>query len=118
MAKPFEVGKTYKTRDGRDARVICTDRENNTPYKVIALVNGVYGNYGEAVLSYTPEGLNSAGIPFSDSDLIPEKEKIEGWVRVLHTRDGLAFGDVVYATKYGALNSGEALVAIKIEYEG
>lgn len=35
----FEVGKTYKTRDGHDARVICVDAESDA-FPVIALIGG------------------------------------------------------------------------------
>jgi hypothetical protein len=35
----FEVEKTYKTRDGRDARVICVDADLDGGQQIIALVD-------------------------------------------------------------------------------
>ena len=56
----IEMGKQYRTRDGRKVRVLCTDRKHSF-YPVIALMpskDGDFDQYG----TYTSEGL------FSDSD--------------------------------------------------
>lgn len=37
--KPIEMGKKYRTRDGREVRVLCIDR-NNGVFSVVALVGG------------------------------------------------------------------------------
>lgn len=59
MDRIFEVGKTYKTRDGRDARVICIDR--NCDYPIVILLKT--SNTHEAIMSLT-----SNGYRYRDSD--------------------------------------------------
>lgn len=43
----FKVGRFYKTRDGRKARVICVDALNNWPLVALVLTDGseVYFDY-------------------------------------------------------------------------
>lgn len=43
LTLPLEVGKKYLTRDGRVARVICTDRKSDVQRPVVTLVD--FGNY-------------------------------------------------------------------------
>lgn len=40
--RPFEVGDVTKTRDGRDARIICVDHKNSRGHPVIALILGTH----------------------------------------------------------------------------
>lgn len=65
--KPFDLkeynrlvaeGKTPKlvTRDGRSAKIICTDRDNH--FQVVALVKG---KFTEMVLTYSSKGAYSEG---------------------------------------------------------
>lgn len=63
----FEVGKTYKTRDGRDARVICVDREGIRP--IIALVRQV--DKDEFLMEYRPGGYDNMDGVESSLDLMP-----------------------------------------------
>lgn len=116
MPKPFEVGKTYKTRDGRDARVICIDRMGQD-YPLVVLVMQPYEK-AENALSYPVNGKWAKAGVDSPLDLIPDKEKIEGWLRVWRVGNNLRFGDI-YATEHQAAHPliGEAAGAIKIEYE-
>jgi hypothetical protein len=37
------IDKKYKTRDGRAARIICTDKKGEKDYPVLALVTNQYG---------------------------------------------------------------------------
>lgn len=50
----IEMGKKYKTRDGRSARVICIDREGACP--VIALIQT---DFHEAIIPYRADGTHS-----------------------------------------------------------
>ena len=71
----IEVGKTYKTRDGRKARVICVDRLG--PHDtVVALVRG---SAYENVICYPPEGFYDS-TEESPEDLVEEwREPLEVW---------------------------------------
>lgn len=62
----FEVGKTYKTRDGRDARVICVDRADEVR-PIVALVMDVDGNEG----LYTFRESGKYGLGRAHVDLMP-----------------------------------------------
>ena len=47
----FDLSKPFQTRDGRKARIICTDKKGD--YPIVALVES---NGSEDVLSYTKKG--------------------------------------------------------------
>lgn len=80
----FEVGKTYKTRDGREARVICIDRKvpsDATPAQIVALVT--MKNGFEGVHTYRSDG--SKGWEHTPGDLLLPAPKV--WV-VAAVEDG------------------------------
>lgn len=72
------------TRDGREARVICTDRADEN-YPIIALVKIKSPNGIEWCESFTIDGKNSVRIKESDLDLFFAPEKNEGWLNIYHT---------------------------------
>ena len=83
----IEVGKTYETRDGRLARVICTDRKfDDTP--VVALVTNKGGQ--EWCYGYHSDGTSYCN---SDCDLIREHVPVTyRWYRVFgHKEVGTAW---------------------------
>lgn len=86
--KPIEMGKKYRTRDGREVRVLCTDA-NHKIYPIVALMerDGV-----DVVNRYTLCGQYSAGAE-SHLDLIEvspfEDFKIDDPVMVRHRDDGI-----------------------------
>ena len=53
----IEVGKTYETRDGRLARVICTDRKQTSDAPVMALVTEKDGE--EWCYGYSADGVSA-----------------------------------------------------------
>lgn len=76
LANPL---KKVVTRDGRDVRIICTDRVSEQGYPLVALVmtDGnecvcTYNTFGEFYTSDTNHGL----------DLFFAPEKHEGWVNI------------------------------------
>ena len=78
LAKAMENGGRCQTRDGRPARIICTDQKDEH-YPVVALV----GDDGEAPQVYTSGGKYyhcDQGI--SDRDLVNIPVMREGWVNV------------------------------------
>lgn len=89
----FEVGRVYKTRDGRDARVICVD--SAVPkYPIIALMKD--GEL-EAVSSHTRDGkFVFTGIE-NINDLMLPAPKV--WV-VAAVEDGVLFHSVTAHDKF------------------
>lgn len=74
----IEVGKTYETRDGRLARVICVDRKFSGDAPVIALVTNADGM--EWTYGYNAEGVCSGE---SKNDLMREHVPVTyRWYRV------------------------------------
>ena len=99
------------TRDGRNARIICTDAK--ALYPIIALVESP-NHVDEIASSYTKDGYFSPGEEY-DCDLFFASEKHEGWVNIYpQGRLGGLYGSAEKAKQ----NAGSALIAIvKIEWE-
>lgn len=77
--KPFDPTKPVQTRDGRKARIICTNRKasSGTNRPVVALIEALTPLEGESLILYTSEGyFNLPGEP-SGLDLINVLEKHE-----------------------------------------
>lgn len=126
--KQFDVQEYLKdpdrkivTRDGRAARVLCTDRISDT-WPVVALV---LDEEGEAVRTFHENGecflIDESPDP---CDLFFAPEKKTGWINVSRIASGTAgeitYTGAVYPTKEEAIAgySGVGLLAtIKIEWE-
>jgi hypothetical protein len=54
MPHEIKVGDVYKTKNGRTARIIATDKEGND-YPIVALVKDKNGDH-ETILAYTRDG--------------------------------------------------------------
>lgn len=100
--RPFSLEEYLKdpsrkvvTRDGRNVRIVCTDRKGEG-YPIVALVDS---KWGESTTIHTKDGkyvLNNA----SDCDLFFAPEKHEGWMHIYKHIDGHCEGDgVIYNTK-------------------
>ena len=106
------------TRDGRNARIICTDkRDLNFP--IIALVETIPGGE-EETNTYTKDGeYYTAGSDILDLFFAPETH--EGWINVYRNNDSHTYAGAVYDSKEDAekrKESGENYVTtIKIEWE-
>lgn len=79
----FEPTKPVQTRDGRKARVICTNLHwydgRGRPI-VYLIMNGA----GEAICTCDKDG-RSTGYPADDLINIPEKRRVVGWVNIYDT---------------------------------
>ena len=74
----FELGKSYKTRDGRWARIICVDREGKD--SIIALIP--FDKEGhEGIYAYNANGRSFDDYQ-SESDLMPPKIKRTVYINV------------------------------------
>lgn len=62
------MDKTYRTRDGRQVRVICVDR-NGAPHSVVALVRDPHTGVDQ-IKTCNPDGRTLPDAPDRDGDLI------------------------------------------------
>ena len=82
------------TRDGRNVRIVCTDRKSDT-FPIVVLIEGCYQ---ENICEYTKDGLCSHGIECT-CDLFFAPIKKEGWVNMYKTRSGGAQIGQIYSSK-------------------
>lgn len=104
------------TRDGKDARIICTNR-NHHKYSVVALIQK---DCAEIVQCYTTEGRYRGGMQ-SAEDLFFAPEKKEGWINLYKMNSIISPGPRAYDTKEEAESAaGDKsyyISTIKIEWE-
>ena len=123
--KPFSLDEYLKnpnrkvvTRNGRSARIICTDAKGNYPI-VVLIEEGGYDN----ALSYTKDGKLYVG-ETNDYDLFFAPEKHEGWLNIYRS-DECGFymrGKSPYKSKDEADEIAKAnpktfFTTVKIEWE-
>ena len=116
--KPFNLEEHLKnpnrkvvTRNGRSARIICTDAKGNYPI-VVLIEEGGYDN----ALSYTKDGKLYVG-ETNDYDLFFAPEKHEGWVNVYRDFDDVMCGSVFATEEDAKCNAKTAIATVKIEWE-
>lgn len=122
--KEFNIQKAREghpvcTRDGRKARIVCTDYKSiGADRPILALIE--QENDTEEVVAFKNNGSFGA-LGISDYDLMMATTKHEGWVNIY--RDGGWFGTSVkvYQTKEGAIkeavNDKTYIGTTKIEFE-
>ena len=107
------------TRDGRKARIICTDRRDLN-FPIIALIENISGK-GEKAYSYTKEGWNYSYC--SDNlELFFAPEKHEGYINIYRNEyEDYYKGKIIYSSKEDAIKRGEKtpdyITTTKIEWE-
>lgn len=73
--KPFDPTKPIQTRDGRKARILCTDLKfHNCPIAAAILYDHL-----EHVYAFSGDGKYNGGMPESPIDLINIPEKLYGF---------------------------------------
>ena len=105
------------TRDGKDAKIICTDGSNKT-YPILALIQN---EEGKDVLSYTNDGMNVKGYE-SPFDLFFVNEKKNGWVNLYKSGNNVIFGsnrpyNSKELAKDNIMCAFDYLTTIKIDWE-
>ena len=121
--KPFNLEEYLKcsskklvTRDGRKARVICTDRLMED-FPICGLVDE---NGEEYYYSYTINGKHLIDSD-SDADLFFTPEKCEGWVNLYRNASYAASAGCVFTSEKEAKESiyspSRYVTTIKIEWE-
>ena len=116
--KPFSLEEYIKnpnrkvvTRNGRSARIICTDAKGNYPI-VVLIEEGGYDN----ALSYTKDGKLYVG-ETNDYDLFFAPEKHEGWVNVYRDFDDVMCGSVFATEEDAKCKAKTAIATVRIEWE-
>ena len=110
------------TRNGRNVRIICTDKKGYE-YPIVALIENKLEGF-ESVLYYTKDGKCTAN-ESSDMDLFFAPEKHEGWINLFKGTFANAnayLGESrIYSSKEIAEREGRSysnyLSTIKIEWE-
>ena len=114
--------KKVVTRDGRNARIICTNAKNN--YPIVALIEMPNGRERQPC-GYKRDGTYIIGEKLS-CDLFFAPEKKIGWANVYkYTFGGTHLGEVIYNSKEEAENNAKVyetdintyITTIKIEWE-
>ena len=106
------------TRNGRNVRVLCTDRKGTAP--IIALVNGGLPDCEELCYSFFPDGKKYEKNE-SDIDLFFAPTKHEDYINLYHNGGGYFLGGGVYTSeenaKYIAYGDNQYITTIKVEWE-
>ena len=103
------------TRDGRNARIICTDMKSTT-YPVVALIEN--GSGYEELFTFSKNGEYAVN-ESSRSDLFFAPEKHEGWVNIYQVGKNKKCG-FIYETEEAAkdqFESNEHIATVKVEWE-
>lgn len=109
--------RTVVTRDGRNVRIICTDKRD-TDFPIVALVEC---EDKEETCHYTKNGCWDFDTE-SEKDLFFATEKREGWVNIFENPNNNVFiGSTAYKTKESAKRRGKGnkfyITTTKIEWE-
>ena len=103
------------TRDGRKARIVCTDMKNYQP--ILALITE--GNR-EDIRFYCQNGAWCNEFPNHKFDLVFAPVKKKGWINIFRCKTDLYIGDV-FETKEEAEKMGKLsknyITTIKIKWE-
>ena len=103
------------TRDGKKARIVCTDMKNKQP--ILALITE--GNR-EDIHFYYQNGVWCNDFPNHKLDLVFAPDKKKGWINIFRCKTDLYIGDV-FETKEEAEKMGKLsknyITTIKIEWE-
>ena len=121
--KPFNLKEYLKnpskkmvTRDGRDVRIICTDRVSEKGYTLVALV---MNDGHEFVHAYNMYGQFYTGDTNHDLDLFFAPEKHEGWVNIYRDFkiDELCCRYIFPSEEEAKRAASDSIATAKIEWE-
>ena len=107
--------KKVVTRDGKNARIICTDAKNN--YPIVALIETSNGKERQPC-GYKKDGTYVAGEELS-CDLFFAPEKHEGWINIYEEGANRYLDGCICVTKEEAkrIRGYDYITTIKIEWE-
>ena len=107
------------TRDGKNARIICTNAKNN--YPIVALIEMPNGREMQP-RGYKEDGTYIIGERLSCYDLFFAPEKHEGWLNIYRSESGFYLRGNPYKSKEEADEVAKAnyktfCTTVKIEWE-
>ena len=106
------------TRDGRKARIVCTDRAGLNAKPIVALITLPNGD--EVIKTFWNNGFETTAIE-GENDLFFVPTKHEGWMNLYKKGLGLVIGDLVRdseeAAKKIAAGDEDYITTIKVEWE-
>lgn len=116
MTKPFDPTKPVQTRDGRAARIICTDLKGTPGASIVALITEKQGHEVTYTVSDNGTFWWNRDAPGSVNDLVNIPTKRSGWINIYSDRK---VGSVIYAIKEQAVCDaiGAPCATIQIEWE-
>ena len=108
------------TRDGRKARIVCTDRKGLNTKPIVALITLPNGD--EIVKCFWEDGIETRGVEENIHDLFFAPEKHEGWIIINKWPDGERdTNGIIYDTELDIPNitpvGVKRVATIKIEWE-
>ena len=101
------------TRDGRNARIICTDAKND--YPIVALIEAPNGKERQPC-GYKKDGTYVVGEKLS-CDLFFAPEKHEGWLNIYHSENGFYLRGTPYKTKEEVAKANHETFCTTIKFE-
>lgn len=106
------------TRDGRNVRIVCTNRRGLNVKPIAALITIPNGD--EIIITYWENGVATRGYEDNPNDLFFATEKKEGWVNLFKINSTITTGEV-YNTeeeaKSAVINTSIYISTVKIEWE-
>lgn len=103
------------TRNGRNVRIICTDKKG-FDYPIVALIENKLEGF-EGALYYTKDGKYIAN-ESSDSDLFFAPEKHEGYVSIYRgVKNDDYFTVGIFDSEEKAKERGGSIATVKVEWE-
>lgn len=121
----FDPKKPVRTRDGRKARILCTDWKNNSERPILCLIERKRHQKEENSVEH-PVAYDEYGKPWgrreeTDDDLVNIPERIERWHNVYVYPPDLVMGTTTHLTKLeaneAASTSRKALIKLVYESE-
>lgn len=111
--------RKVETRDGRKARIVCTDRAGLNTKPIVALITLPNGD--EVIKTFWNNGFETTAIE-GENDLFFAPEKHEGWIIINKWPDGERdTNGIIYNTELDVPNmspvGGKRVAKIKIEWE-
>ena len=106
------------TRDGRKARIICTDRAGLNAKPIVALITLPNGD--EVIKTFWDNGIETAGSE-DKNDLFFAPTKHTDYINLYFNEGGYFLGGGVYTSeekaKYIAIGDEDYITTIKVEWE-
>ena len=107
------------TRDGRNVRIVCTDRRGLNVKPIAALITIPNGD--EIIKTYWENGVATQGYEDNPNDLFFATEKPARWINLYKINSNISPGPLTYNTKEEAKsatgNRSDYISTIRIEWE-